>query len=149
MATGTQLEKSPRRHARAAAGGRANGPGCWGLAQVRWAQMAAAQRGWAVAAALLLAALIGGLAWYGLRPDWRTLYAGLDPDDARQTGQILTQAQIPFERDRGRRGHPGSGGAAGQGAAGDRGQGRRRRAAGWALRSSTSPTGWARSSTSR
>ena len=32
-----------------------------------------------------------------LRTDWRTLYADLDPDDARQTGQILAQAQIPFE----------------------------------------------------
>ena len=36
-------------------------------------------------------------AWYGLRTDWRTLYAGLDPDDARQTGLTLTQAQIPFD----------------------------------------------------
>ena len=31
-------------------------------------------------------ALLGGLFWYGLRTDWRTLYAGLDPDDARQIG---------------------------------------------------------------
>ncbi|MGA3136230.1 MAG: flagellar basal-body MS-ring/collar protein FliF, partial [Terracidiphilus sp.] len=35
--------------------------------------------------------------WYALGPDWRTLYAGLDPEDTRQTGQILTQAQIPFQ----------------------------------------------------
>jgi flagellar M-ring protein FliF len=46
---------------------------------------------------LLLLGLTGGLLWYGLRTDWRTLYAGLEPDDARQTAQILTQAQIPFE----------------------------------------------------
>ena len=32
-----------------------------------------------------------------LRPDWRTLYVNLEPEDARQTGQILAQAQIPFE----------------------------------------------------
>ena len=32
-----------------------------------------------------------------LRTDWRTLYADLDPDDARQMAQILTQAQIPFD----------------------------------------------------
>jgi flagellar M-ring protein FliF len=48
-------------------------------------------------AALLLAALVGGLFWYGLRPDWRILYAEMDQEDARQAGQILSQAQIPFE----------------------------------------------------
>jgi flagellar M-ring protein FliF len=41
--------------------------------------------------------LIGGILWYGLRTEWRTLYAGLDPDDARQVGLTLTQVQIPFE----------------------------------------------------
>jgi flagellar M-ring protein FliF len=59
--------------------------------------MAPAQRRGAIVAAILLAALAGGIAWYGLRTDWRTLYTGLDPEDARQTGQILTQAQIPFD----------------------------------------------------
>jgi flagellar M-ring protein FliF len=59
--------------------------------------MLPAQRGWTVAAALLISVLTGGLLWYALRTDWRTLYAGLEPDDARQTGLILTQAQIPFE----------------------------------------------------
>jgi flagellar M-ring protein FliF len=59
--------------------------------------MRPAQRGWSLLAALLLAALIGGLFWYGLRPDWRVLYADLDPEDVRQAGQILAQAQIPFE----------------------------------------------------
>ncbi len=69
----------------------------WTRARVQWASMQSAQRGWSVAALLMLAALAGGLAWYGLRTDWRTLYAGLDPDDARQTGSTLTQAQIPFD----------------------------------------------------
>jgi flagellar M-ring protein FliF len=59
--------------------------------------MAAAQRGWVVVSALMLIALIGGLTWYALSPDWRTLYVNLDPDDARQIGQILAAAQIPFE----------------------------------------------------
>ena len=35
--------------------------------------------------------------WLGLRTDWRILYAGLDPDDARQIGLTLTQAQIPYD----------------------------------------------------
>ena len=95
MATGTQLEKTPPTLGQVQKGGRWSG--LWGLAWVRWAQMAPAERGWVVVAALLLAALLGGLAWYGLRPDWRTLYAGLEPDDARQMEQVLAQAQIPFE----------------------------------------------------
>ncbi len=95
MATGTQLEKSPPALGQVQKGGRWSG--LWGLAWVRWAQMAPAQRGWLMVAAVMLAALLGGLAWYGLRPDWRTLYSGLEPDDARQMEQVLAEAQIPFE----------------------------------------------------
>jgi len=71
--------------------------GLWAQSKVRWAQMPQAQRGWAMAAAVLTLALIAGIAWYGLRTDWRTLYADLDSDDARQVAQTLAQAQIPFE----------------------------------------------------
>jgi flagellar M-ring protein FliF len=96
MATGTQLEKSPPpRAGQPQLTGRL--AGLWGRTQLLWARMAPAQRRGAMVAALLLAALAGGIAWYGLRTDWRTLYTGLDPEDARQTGQILTQAQIPFD----------------------------------------------------
>jgi flagellar M-ring protein FliF len=96
MATGTQLEKI--------APGMPGQPqwtdrlvGLWVQGKVRWATMLPAQRNWALGAALLLLALIGGLAWYGLRTDWRTLYADLDPEDVRQTGLILAQAQIPYD----------------------------------------------------
>jgi flagellar M-ring protein FliF len=96
MATGMQMEKSgaavpgqPQLADRLAA--------LWGLGRVRWAEMRPAQRGWALMAAALLAVLVGGLLWYGLRTDWRTLYADMDPEDARQAGQILAQAQITFE----------------------------------------------------
>ncbi|MDE3188545.1 MAG: flagellar M-ring protein FliF [Acidobacteriota bacterium] len=97
--TGTQMEKSPP-----AAGGQgqqlaAGLHAMWTRARVQWASIPSAQRGWSLAAAALLGALVGGILWYGLRTDWRTLYAGLDPDDARQTGLTLTQAQIPFEVD--------------------------------------------------
>ena len=99
MATGTQMEKSAP-----AAHGQPGQPqltdklaGLWGRARVYWAGMHAGQRGWTVVAALLLAALIGGLFWYGLRTDWRVLYAEMDTEDVRQAGQILSQAQIPFE----------------------------------------------------
>jgi flagellar M-ring protein FliF len=71
--------------------------GLWGRMWVRWAQMQPGQRGWTIVLFLLLAGLVGGLFWYGLRPDWRTLYAEMDTDDVRQTGQILASAQIPFQ----------------------------------------------------
>ena len=96
MATGTQIEKT--------APGMPGQPqwtdrlaGLWVQGKVRWATMLPAQRNWALGAAALLLALIGGLAWYGLRTDWRTLYADLDPEDVRQTGLILAQAQIPYD----------------------------------------------------
>ena len=96
MASGTQLEKTssvragqPQLVDRLAA--------LWGKSQVLWAQLAPLQRGWAFVAAILLVCLTGGLLWYALRPDWRVLYVDLDPEDARQTAQILAQAQIPFE----------------------------------------------------
>ena len=69
----------------------------WTRARVQWAGMAATQRRWAIGASLMLAALAAALLWYAERPDWRTLYVNLDPDDARQMGQILAQAQIPFQ----------------------------------------------------
>jgi len=96
MATATQLEKSP-----AAVGAQppwtGRVAGLWGRLQVAWAQMSPAQRRGLLMAGILLAVLAAGLAWYGLRTDWRTLYTGLDPDEARQIGDTLTQAQIPFQ----------------------------------------------------
>ena len=96
MATGTQLQKSaptipgqPQFTDRLA--------GLWGRTRVGWAQMHPAQRAWTVVLILLLTGLVGGLFWYGMRPDWRILYADLDPEDVRQAGQVLAQAQIPFE----------------------------------------------------
>src|SRR5246127_790502 len=94
--TGTQLEKSAP-----PAGGAAQLQTSLSTlltrARVHWASTPANQRRWSIVAGALLRGLIGGMLWYGLRTDWRTLYAGLDPDDARQTGLTLTQAQIPFD----------------------------------------------------
>lgn len=59
--------------------------------------MTASQRRWGMVAGLLLASTLGFLLWYSLRADWRTLYSNLEPDDMRQIGQILTQAQIAFD----------------------------------------------------
>jgi flagellar M-ring protein FliF len=96
MATGTQLEKSvPAMPGQVQWTDRLGG--LWTGVRIRWAGMQPAQRGWTVAAAGLLLAMGGGLLWYALRTDWRTLYADLDPEDARAAGQALSQAQIPFE----------------------------------------------------
>lgn len=96
MATGTELERTaPPVPARAAAG---SGLGVlWTRARILWAGMQPRQRTWAVFSAMLLVGLTGFLLWYAIRPDWRILYADLDSDDARQIGQDLAQAQIPFD----------------------------------------------------
>lgn len=69
----------------------------WSRVRDIWAAMPGRQRGWTAAAALLSAALLGYVSWESLRTDWRVLYSGLDPEDARQVGLALTQAQIPFD----------------------------------------------------
>ena len=94
-APGTQLEK------RAPAGdGQLQVVGAaamWTRTRLAWAAMAPHQRRWTIASSAMLIVLLAGLLWYGLRTDWRILYAGLDPEDARQTGLTLTQAQIPYD----------------------------------------------------
>lgn len=47
--------------------------------------------------AALVLACFAAVLWYAGRTDWRTLYAGLDPDDARQMAQQLAAAGIPFD----------------------------------------------------
>lgn len=96
MATETQLEKAPP-----ARPGQIQIPvtaaAVWSRSVALWNGMSRSQRQWSFAAGLLIAAAFGFLLWFGLRTDWRTLYVSLEPDDARQIGQVLTQAQIPFE----------------------------------------------------
>ncbi|WP_263352154.1 flagellar basal-body MS-ring/collar protein FliF [Acidicapsa acidisoli] len=69
----------------------------WSKGAAQWALLPPRQRNWALIGAALILATISGMAWYGTRTDWRTLYAGLDPEDSRQMAQVLTQAQIPFD----------------------------------------------------
>ncbi len=95
MATGTQLEKSAPVSANSDLAGGLSAT--WSRAQSHWTAMSPSARLWGIVAAFLFSALAGGLLWYTLRTDWRTLYAGLDPEDARQMGLVLTQAQIPFD----------------------------------------------------
>jgi flagellar M-ring protein FliF len=96
MATpATQIERGTTLPGSAGFGNSASA--AWTRMRGTWDGMAPQQRGWSVVTGLLLAALVGGIFWYALRTDWRTLYAGMEPDDARQVGITLTQAQIPFE----------------------------------------------------
>jgi flagellar M-ring protein FliF len=69
----------------------------WDKGAARWELLPPRQRSWAMIGIALLAATVAGLVWYGTRTDWRTLYAGLDPEDTRQMAQVLTQAQISFD----------------------------------------------------
>ncbi|WP_263359584.1 flagellar basal-body MS-ring/collar protein FliF [Acidicapsa ligni] len=62
-----------------------------------WSTLPRRQRSWMLVTAGLVLASVSGLIWYATRTDWRTLYAGLDPEDSRQMAQVLTQAQIPFD----------------------------------------------------
>ena len=94
MATGTQLEKTAPPVSTRVPGALAV---LWTRVRIAWAGMQPRQRAWAVVSGALLASLTGFLLWYAVRPDWRILYADLDPDDARQIGQDLAQAQIPFD----------------------------------------------------
>ena len=117
MAAGAQLEKGPLNpgvqgsgqltgeNSQTGAGrgsgvrGSVIGPAAevWYKGVTQWRQMAQMQRNWAIAAVVVVVAAVAGLAWYGSRTEWRTLYAGLDPEDARQMGQVLTQAQINYD----------------------------------------------------
>jgi flagellar M-ring protein FliF len=105
MATVTQLEKlaSGGPGALGPAGGigemdfRGRLSALWTFLKIRWAEMPPARRVWAMVAAGLLVAIVGVLTWLALKPDWRTLYSGMESDDAREVGQTLTQAQIPYD----------------------------------------------------
>src|SRR5882762_8820582 len=106
MAAGSQLDKSTPNPAGDGAGGLPRRPaprwlgplsGSWEKGSARWQLLPPRQRSWVLIGAGLLAATVAATVWYAARTDWRTLYAGLDPEDTRQMAQVLTQAQIPFD----------------------------------------------------
>jgi flagellar M-ring protein FliF len=66
-------------------------------ALARFRGLDSARRTRLVGALALLLACLAGLVWYATRTDWRTLYAGLDSEDAREMAQELTTAGIPFD----------------------------------------------------
>lgn len=66
-------------------------------AMARFQKLDRARRTRLLASVALLVGCFLGLMGYATRTDWRTLYAGLDPDDARQMMTELTAAGIPFD----------------------------------------------------
>lgn len=95
-AAGTQLEKTS---AAPPVLGNPASPvvSVWNRARGYWTAMSPAEQRWGTISALCIAALLAFLFWNTARIDWRTLEAGLEPEDAQQIGQLLTQAQIPFD----------------------------------------------------
>lgn len=63
----------------------------------RFRQMEPDKKKWLAGLTAFLLACVVGLGWYATRTDWRTLYAGLDSEDARAMAAELTAANIPFE----------------------------------------------------
>lgn len=63
----------------------------------RFRQLDPAKKKWLVGLTAFLLACVVGLGWFATRTDWRTLYAGLDSQDAREMAAELTAANIPFE----------------------------------------------------
>ncbi|AXC09523.1 Flagellar M-ring protein FliF [Acidisarcina polymorpha] len=69
----------------------------WERSAASLAGLSSGQRRWALLAGASLILAIGGLVWFAARPDWRVLYAGLDPQDAREIAAGLTAASLPFD----------------------------------------------------
>jgi len=63
----------------------------------RLMEMPSAKRTWLIASAAFLAAVCVGMMWFAQRPDWKTLFNGLDGKDTQQVSQELAAAGIPFE----------------------------------------------------
>jgi flagellar M-ring protein FliF len=69
----------------------------WSGASAWLAGLDPRRRLWGGLAAALVLAMAGGLLWYAARPDWRVLYAGLEPEDGRGIAAGLTAAGLPFD----------------------------------------------------
>jgi flagellar M-ring protein FliF len=67
-----------------------------GNARGHFLAMPSGRRNWMVTSALVMAAMIAGMAWYASRPDWRVLYSGLDSKDTQQVAQELAGAGIAY-----------------------------------------------------
>jgi flagellar M-ring protein FliF len=56
-----------------------------------------AHRNWLILASAFLVFVLGLMAWYAQRPDWRTLFSGMDAKDVQQVSQQLATAGIVYQ----------------------------------------------------
>jgi len=68
-----------------------------GIVGNRLKGMSSQQRLWAMISGGMALLALTGVLWYASRPDWRILYAGLDPQDSREMATQLTAAGIAFD----------------------------------------------------
>ena len=69
----------------------------WSRAQTFWSTVPRATRRKSAVALFSMSLLASLLGWLAFRTEWKTLYSGLDNEDARQVGLTLNQAQIRYE----------------------------------------------------
>src|ERR1700757_4385253 len=55
------------------------------------------QRLWLLGAGGLTILCFIGILWFAMRTDWKVLYAGFEPADAREIASELTAGNIPFD----------------------------------------------------
>jgi flagellar M-ring protein FliF len=63
----------------------------------RFREMEQQQKMWFLGAAGLALLCLVGVLWFATRTDWKILYAGLEPADARDISSELTAANVPFD----------------------------------------------------
>lgn len=68
-----------------------------GIVANRFKGMSSQQRLWTMISGGVVLLALAGVLWYASRPDWRILYAGLDPQDSREMATQLTAAGIAFD----------------------------------------------------
>jgi flagellar M-ring protein FliF len=59
--------------------------------------MAPGRRNWFLLAGGFLVFVVGLMGWYAQRPDWRTLFSGMDAKDVQQVSQQLATAAIVYQ----------------------------------------------------
>lgn len=67
------------------------------IAVDRWRGLNSIQRLRLIWGAFGLSVVVAAILWWASRPDWRVLYTGLAPDDARQMGTLLTAANLTYD----------------------------------------------------
>jgi flagellar M-ring protein FliF len=71
--------------------------GLVGKVRAQFQAMPPTRRNWFLLAGGFLVFVVGLMAWYAQRPDWRTLFSGMDAKDVQQISQELATAGIAYQ----------------------------------------------------